>query len=107
MVKDAVEKGTGVMDPIYLPGTRIVRAFNSISFTALGQNAHHTGELYGIELAADDAKALATVKQIVTDVGYEPVVVGGLAAAKKFDAGSPVYPKAMPAGEMRKALGLK
>ena len=107
MVKDAVEKGTGVMDPIYLPGTRIVRAFNSISFTALGQNAHHPGELYGIELAADDAQALATVKQIVTDVGYEPVVVGGLATAKKFDAGSPVYPKAMPAKEMRAALGLK
>jgi predicted dinucleotide-binding enzyme len=106
MVKDAVEKGTGVMDPIYLPGTRIVRAFNSISFTALGENAHHPGELYGIELAADDPQALATVKQIVTDVGYEPVVVGGLATAKKFDAGAPVYPKAMPASEMRKALGL-
>ena len=107
MTKDAIEKGTGVMDPIYLPGTRIVRAFNSISFTALGQNAHHPGELYGIELAADDAKALATVKQIVTDVGYEPVVVGGLVTAKTFDAGTPVYPKAMLAGDMRKALGLK
>lgn len=106
MTKDAFEKGTGVMDPIYLPGTRIVRAFNSISFAALGQNAHHPGELYGIELAADDAQALATVKQIVTDIGYEPVVVGGLATAKKFDAGSAVYPKAMPASEMRKALGL-
>jgi predicted dinucleotide-binding enzyme len=107
MTKDAIEKGTGVMDPIYLPGTRIVRAFNSISFTALGQDAHHAGELHGIELAADDAQALATVKQIVTDVGYEPVVVGGLATAKKFDAGSPVYPKSMPASEMRTALGLK
>ena len=51
-------------------------------------------------------QALAAVKQIVSDVGYEPVVVGGLATAKKFDAGSAVYPKAMPAGEMRKALGL-
>jgi predicted dinucleotide-binding enzyme len=106
MAKEALEKGTGVMDPVYLPGTRIVRAFNSIGFTALEQNSHHAGELYGIELAADDAQALATVKQIVTDIGYEPVVVGGLATARKFDAGSAVYPKAMPASEMRKALGL-
>ena len=43
----------------------------------------------------------------MTDIGYEPVVVGGLATAKKFDAGSPVYPKSMPASEMRTALGLK
>ncbi len=107
MTKDAIEKGTGVMDPIYLPGTRIVRAFNSISFAALGQDAHHPGELYGIELAADDPQALAVARQLVTDAGYEPVVVGGLATAKKFDAGTPVYPKAMLASDMRKALDLK
>jgi predicted dinucleotide-binding enzyme len=107
MVKDAVEKGTGVMDPIYLPGTRIVRAFNSISFTALAQDAHHPGELYGIELAADDPAALAMGKQLVIAAGYEPVVVGGLATAKRFDAGTPVYPKAMLASDMRKALDLK
>ena len=71
------------------------------------QDAHHAGELYGIELAADDAKALAMAKQLVTDAGYEPVVVGDLSTAKKFDAGSPVYPKAMLASEMRTALGLK
>src|ERR1700744_4400970 len=28
IAKDALEKGTGVMDPLYLPGTRLVRAFN-------------------------------------------------------------------------------
>jgi predicted dinucleotide-binding enzyme len=107
MTKDAIEKGTGVMDPVYLPGTRIVRAFNSISYMALGQDAHHPGELYGIELAADDPKALAVAKQLVTDAGYEPVVVGDLSTAKKFDAGSPVYPKAMLVSDMRTALGLK
>jgi hypothetical protein len=34
-------------------------------------------------------------------------VVGGLSTAKSFDQGSPVYPKAMLASDMRKALGLK
>ncbi|HUE64223.1 MAG TPA: NAD(P)-binding domain-containing protein [Rhizomicrobium sp.] len=107
MAKDAIAKGTGVMDPSYLPGTRLVRAFNSITYTALAQDGHHPGELYGIELAADDPEALTVVKRLVTDAGYEPVVVGGLSTAKRFDQGAPVYPKAMLASDMRKALGLK
>ncbi len=107
IAKDAIAKGTGVMDPIYLPGTRLVRAFNSITYTALAQDGHHTGELYGIELAADDPEALSVVKRLVNDAGYEPVVVGGLSTAKEFDQGAPVYPKAMLASEMRAALGLK
>ncbi len=107
MTKDALEKGTGVMDPIYLPGTRLVRAFNAISFTALASEAHRAGEPVGIELAADDAGALAIAKQLVTDAGFEPVVVGGLATAKSFDTGTPVYPKALPASQVRSMLGLK
>ena len=39
--------------------------------------------------------------------GFEPVVVGGLATAKRFDHGSAIYPKTLPAGEMRAMLGLK
>ncbi|HVZ28101.1 MAG TPA: NAD(P)-binding domain-containing protein [Rhizomicrobium sp.] len=106
MAKDAIEKGTGVMDPVYLPGTRLVRAFNSITYAELAKDGHHPGELYGIELAADDPAALDMARRLVTDAGYEPVVVGGLSTAKSFDPGTPVYPKAMLASEMRKALGL-
>jgi predicted dinucleotide-binding enzyme len=107
MAKDAIEKGTGVMDPVYLPGTRLVRAFNSITYADLAKDGHHPGELYGIELAADDQAALAVVRRLVSDAGYEPVVVGGLSTAKSFDQGSPVYPKAMLASDMRRALNLK
>lgn len=107
MAKDAIAKGTGVVDPVYLPGTRLVRAFNSITYADLARDGHHPGELYGIELAADDPEALKVVKRLVTDAGYEPVVVGGLSTAKSFDQGAPVYPKAMLASDMRAALGLK
>jgi hypothetical protein len=107
MTKDALEKGTGVMDAIYLPGTRLVRAFNAIRFDALAADAHRPGELIGIELAADDPQALTVAKQLVTDAGYEPVVVGGLATAKSFDTGTPVYPKAIPASQLKELLGVK
>jgi predicted dinucleotide-binding enzyme len=107
MAKEALEKGTGVTDPIFLPGTRLVRAFNAITFAALQSNSHRPGELIGIELAADDQQALAVAKQLVIDAGYEPVVVGNLSTAKKFDTGTPVYPKAIPASELRTMLGVK
>ena len=35
------------------------------------------------------------------------VVVGGLATAKSFDTGSPVYPKTLTAAQIRQMLGLK
>jgi hypothetical protein len=107
MAKEALDKGTGVMDPIYLPGTRLVRAFNAIGYTSLASEAHRSGEPIGIELAADDAQALTIAQQLVKAAGFEPVVVGGLATAKRFDHGSAIYPKTLPANEMRAQLGLK
>jgi 8-hydroxy-5-deazaflavin:NADPH oxidoreductase len=107
MAKEALDKGTGVMDPIYLPGTRLVRAFNAIGYTSIASEAHRSGEPIGIELAADDAQALKIAKQLVKDAGFEPVVVGGLSTAKRFDHGSAIYPKTLPANEMRAQLGLK
>lgn len=107
MVKDALEKGTGVMDPKYLPGTKLVRAFNSITYTALAREAHRSGEPVGIELAADDGRALDIAKQLVIAAGFAPVVVGKLSAAKRFDVGTAVYPKALTARQIRTVLDLK
>ena len=43
---------------------------------------------------------------MVQDAGFEPVVVGGLARAKEFDVGTPVFGKALTASELRKILGI-
>jgi 8-hydroxy-5-deazaflavin:NADPH oxidoreductase len=107
MAKDAVEKGSGVMDAVYLSGAKVVRAFNAINYKMLLAGAHRPGELVGVAMAADDPRALAIVKKIVTNLGFEPVVVGGLDTSKRFDPGTPIFPKAMPASELRAALGVK
>ncbi|HVV27402.1 MAG TPA: NAD(P)-binding domain-containing protein [Rhizomicrobium sp.] len=107
MTKDALEKGTGVVDPTYLPGTRLVRAFNTVGAGALAPNAGRQGELIGIPLASDDREALIIAAQMVRDAGFEPVIVGGLSTAKSFDTGTAVYGKALPASEVRAALNVK
>lgn len=106
MAREALEKGTGLIDPTYLPGTRLVRAFNQVSAAALASEAHRAGEKIGVPLASDDKQALDLARQLVTDAGFDPVVVGGLSTAKRFDPGTPAY-HTLTARELRTILGIK
>jgi predicted dinucleotide-binding enzyme len=107
MAIEARAKGTGVASPQFLPGARLVRAFNCVGYTSMKSEAHRAGEKLGIPLAADDAAALAVAVRLVEDAGFEPVAVGGLARAKDFDAGTPIFGKPMSAAEVRRILGIK
>ena len=104
MASEARKKGTGVASPELLPGTRLVRAFNAIAAGSLASEAHRKPPLVAIPLAGDDAEALRVAQRLVSDAGFDPVVVGGLARAKDFDVGMPVYTKLLTAAELRKAL---
>ncbi len=106
MAVAAREKGTGVASAELLPGARLVRAFNSVGYAKLQSENHREGERIAIPLAGDDGGALDVAKKLVTDAGFEPVVVGGLASAKRFDVGSPAFGKALTAAELRKTLDM-
>jgi predicted dinucleotide-binding enzyme len=105
MAIEARMVGTGVRSPALLPGTRLVRAFNAINADSLADEAHRKPPLIGIPLAGDDAEALKIAQRLVSDAGFDPVVVGGLTHAKDFDVGTPVYTKLLTAAELRGALG--
>jgi 8-hydroxy-5-deazaflavin:NADPH oxidoreductase len=107
LANEGLKKGTGVTDPQFLPGTRLVRAFNALNYQVLMSNAHHAGELIAIPIASDDPQALVVARQIVLDVGFEPVVVGGLSTAKSFDQGTPDYTTALTAKQLRKQLNIR
>jgi 8-hydroxy-5-deazaflavin:NADPH oxidoreductase len=106
MALEARKKGTGVASAEFLPGVRLVRAFNAINYKDLAGQAHRAGEPIAIPLAGDDSRALAVASQLVRDAGFEPVVVGPLASAKRFDVGTPVYVQLLTATELRARLGL-
>jgi predicted dinucleotide-binding enzyme len=106
MAEEALAKGAGVATAEYLPGARIVRAFNSINYRVFASEAHRSGERLAVPLAGDDAEALAVASRLVTDAGFEPVIAGPLAKGKLFDSGSPLFLKALTARELRQALGL-
>jgi predicted dinucleotide-binding enzyme len=106
MAYEARRKGTGVASAEFLPGVRLVRAFNAISHMNLRSEAHRSGERVGIPVAGDDEAALRLATRLVAEAGFDPVVVGPLARAREFDVGTPVYTQLLTARELRARLGL-
>jgi predicted dinucleotide-binding enzyme len=107
MAVEARRKGTGVASAEYLPGVRLVRAFNAINSGDLRSEAHRKGAPVAIPLAGDDPQALKVAEQLVRDAGFAPVVVGPLSRAREFDVGTSVYTRLMTEPQLRAALGLK
>ena len=95
----ARQKGAGLASAQLLPGARIVRAFNAIGAARMGA-AHEEPGRVGMPIAGDDAQALALAARLVRDVGYEPVLVGGLAMGKYLMPGTPLAGEHAP-GEIR------
>jgi 8-hydroxy-5-deazaflavin:NADPH oxidoreductase len=105
MAKQAIDAGgTGAYFAALLPNTRLVRAFNTVYFATLKSEAHRAGERLGIPIAGDDQAALDTIAGLVRDAGFDPVVVGPLRDARKFDVGTAVYNKPLTAAELRREL---
>jgi 8-hydroxy-5-deazaflavin:NADPH oxidoreductase len=107
MAQDARKRGTGVTSKEFLPGVRLVRAFNAISEKNLKNDSNRKEGRWAIPLASDDAEALKVAERLVRDAGFDPVVVGGLARAREFDVGTDVYTELLTAKQLREALGLK
>lgn len=104
---EALEKGTGVASAEFLPGVRLVRAFNAIAaFHVRAGGLNQDGERVGVPIAGDDPEAIEITTGLVEDAGFEPVVVGGLARAEEFDIGTPVWVRGMTAEALREALDL-
>lgn len=101
------QRGTGVASKEYLPGTKLVRAFNAINAGPLANESFRKPERIGIPLASDYPEAIEVAEQLVRDAGFDPVVVGDLARAREFDYGTPVYVRSYTAAKIREILKLK
>jgi predicted dinucleotide-binding enzyme len=106
MALEARREGTGAASLKFFPGTKLVRAFNAISYVSLGKNAHRTVDPLAIPIATDDPHAREVTERLVRDAGFAPLVVGPLASAKTFDVGTEVYVKDLTESQTRAKLGL-
>jgi predicted dinucleotide-binding enzyme len=106
-IADEVEHdGIGVVSHKYLLGTRLVRAFNTMSYMIFAREAHRPEPRLAIPIAGDDAAAVQLGAELVRDAGFEPVIVGALADARRFQRGGPGYGQAVSAAELKQKLSL-
>jgi predicted dinucleotide-binding enzyme len=104
IANEARENGIGITSTKYLAGARIVRAFNTMSFRKLADNANRPGARMAIPIAGDDKEALAVAQTLVRDAGFDAVIIGGLEQAKLFAQGGPLYGQDITAQEMQQRL---
>jgi predicted dinucleotide-binding enzyme len=85
----AREKGAGRATQELLPGAKLVRAFNAISYARMAQIGRDR-ERVGMPIAGDDARAIDIASGLIREIGFEPVLVGGLAMGRHLVPGTPL-----------------
>jgi predicted dinucleotide-binding enzyme len=106
-VADEVEQnGIGVTTQKYFPGVRIVRAFNTMSYMVFAREANRPDPKLAIPIAGDDPQAMQIAAALVRDAGFDPVTVGTLADARRFQRGQPGYGQQVSAAELKQKLSL-
>ena len=102
----ARQKGAGLASAELLPGARIVRTFNAVSYSQMAA-ASQRSERMAMPMASDDAEAVRVASQLVRDVGYEPVLVGPLVMGRHLMPGTPLAGEHKPEDIRRIAATLK
>ena len=106
-IADEVEQnGIGVTTQKYFPGVRIVRAFNTMSYMVFAREANRLDPKLAIPIAGDDPQAVQIAAALVRDAGFDPVTVGTLADARRFQRGQPGYGQQVSAAELKQKLSL-
>ena len=106
-IADEVERnGIGVTSQKHLPGARLVRAFNTLSYMIFEREANRPSPRLAVPIAGDDGEAVQVAAQLVRDAGFDPVEVGKLADASRFQRGSPGYGQNVTAAELKQKLSL-
>src|SRR5437868_15078629 len=91
-IADEVERdGIGVTSQKYLPGARLVRAFNTLNYMIFAREANRPAPKLAVPLAGDDQEALQVAAGLVRDAGFDPVEVGKVADARALQRGAAGY----------------
>lgn len=96
----ARSEGAGRVSAELLPGAHIVRAFNAVHAARMGEVHEQPGKV-GMPIAGDDKEAIGIASRLIREIGFEPVLVGGLDKGKFLVPGTPLAGEHTPE-EIRK-----
>src|SRR6202795_2565700 len=106
IAEEAEGDGIGVTSQKYLPGTRLVRAFNTLSYMIFAREANRPAPRLAVPIAGDDPEAVQVAEGLWGEAGFDPVEVGKLADSRPFQRGAPGYGQNVGAAELKQKLSL-
>jgi predicted dinucleotide-binding enzyme len=102
------DKGAGVYFKELLPGVKVVRAFNAMNWAKLPEYATRTGaNKVAAPILGEDKGAIALAEKLIREMGFEPVLVGGLDRSKDTAPRSPLADDHTPEEVRKIAAGMK
>ncbi|HSA83734.1 MAG TPA: NAD(P)-binding domain-containing protein [Patescibacteria group bacterium] len=92
----------------FLPQSRVVKAFSHIGYHHLLDDARPLGvtDRKAMAIAGNNVTDVQIVACIVSDLGFDPVLIGNLADGKILEPGTPLFGASINEVTMRKLAGL-
>lgn len=106
LAEEARVNGIGPTSRKYLGDPLLVRAFSNLSSGVLAREANRPPPRLAMPLLGDDPRALELASRLVSDAGFDPVVIGTLERAADTALGGSLSGVQATAAELRARLGL-
>ncbi len=104
VIADESQTATGYVAGLF-PGAHTIKAFNSIYFKVLAEQAFQTGnERIAVLFCGDNQQAKQTVKQLIEDIGFAAQDIGDLSRGVVFEPDAPLYNKSLKIDEAQALL---
>lgn len=104
VLEDDSQTATGYVASQF-PAARTIKAFNSIYFKVLEDQAFRSGdERIAVQVCGDNQQAKQTVKQLIEEIGFAPQDIGDLSKSTLFEPDAPLYNKNLKIGEAEALL---
>lgn len=104
VIDDDSQTATGFVAEQF-SGTHTIKAFNSIYFKVLTEQAFRSGDdRIAVQVCGDDPQAKQTVKQLIEEIGFAPQDIGNLSSGVLFEPDAPFYNKNLKINEAEALL---